>query len=430
MIGNGLLRLLIPHFREPAQQREFARFHDMVNITAMRWGLVSAVVLWCMAWCMGLLLRPHHADRTATALACVLPFYAALAWLLEAPGRRHQVQSLLALSNLTAGFLVLDVSRFMPAPELVRPVGLIMVTFYAVLALRMRPAFAIPTMLSYNVVHLVLLWQEGHGYETVFVHAFLLGMSVLGAASASVVLERNVMTLFRQRRAMDQQQRRLAHEHARSERLLRNVLPGAVADRLKDDPGTVAERYDQATILFADLVDFTRFSDQRPPEEVLDLLNMLFSRFDELVQRWGLEKIKTIGDAYMVAGGLPLRRPDHAHAMAGLALAMQAEVGAMPHPPGFVPTLRIGIHTGPVMAGVIGRKRIAFDVWGDTVNTASRLQALARPGGILVSEATAHLITDRYAVHERGSLPVKGKGTVRAFALWGQRTPLARMRIA
>jgi class 3 adenylate cyclase len=204
---------------------------------------------------------------------------------------------------------------------------------------------------------------------------------------------------------------------AQSERLLLNVLPRSIAERLKRTPGVIAERFEDVTVLFADVADFTPFAERTPPEQVVGVLDEIFSAFDGLTARHGLEKIKTIGDAYMAAGGLPEPRPDHADAIAELAVAMQAELTRLGQTLGVDLTIRIGIDSGPVVAGVIGRNRLIYDLWGDTVNTASRMESHGVPGRIQVTAATRDRLGDRYRFEDRGEIEVKGKGRLRAYLL-------------
>jgi adenylate cyclase len=204
---------------------------------------------------------------------------------------------------------------------------------------------------------------------------------------------------------------------AQSDSLLLNVLPRSIAQRLKRDPGVIAERFEQVTVLFADVADFTLFAERTSPEQVVGVLDEVFSRFDRLAQERGLEKIKTIGDAYMVAGGLPLPLPDHAAIVVDLALAMQAELTQVSDSLGLGLRIRIGIDTGPVVAGVIGRHRFTYDLWGDTVNTASRMEAHGVPGRIQVTEAVRRELGDRFDFEDRGEIEVKGKGRLRAYLL-------------
>jgi guanylate cyclase len=210
-------------------------------------------------------------------------------------------------------------------------------------------------------------------------------------------------------------------EQERAESLLLNILPGSIADRLKAHPGTIADQFTAASVLFADVVDFTPRSEHLLPAEVVGLLDRLFSHFDTLADRHGLEKIKTIGDCYMVAAGVPTPRPDHARALALLALDMVEAT----RPNGAVGDLglelRIGINSGPVVAGVIGRKRFLYDLWGDAVNIASRMESQGTPDRIQITGATHDLINEEFECEPRGLVSVKGKGQMETWYLVGRR---------
>jgi class 3 adenylate cyclase len=210
---------------------------------------------------------------------------------------------------------------------------------------------------------------------------------------------------------------------ARSEALLLNVLPRAIAQRLKREPGVIAETHDDVTVLFADIVDFTPFVERTEPTRVVSVLNEIFTAFDGLAQAHGLEKIKTIGDAYMVVAGLPDPRPDHATAIAEMAFAMRDEFARRCAPLGLDLSIRIGIASGPVIAGVIGTHKFTYDLWGDTVNTASRMESHGLANRIQVSETTYRHLCDQYVLEDRGEVDVKGKGRVRAYLLVERRGP-------
>lgn len=207
---------------------------------------------------------------------------------------------------------------------------------------------------------------------------------------------------------------------ASSERLLLNVLPAPIAARLKRDGGVIADSHDNVTVLFADVVDFTAFSERTPPEQVVAVLNEVFTLFDRVAERYGLEKIKTIGDAYMAVAGLPTPRPDHAQAAADMALAMQDELGRLCSTLGLDIKLRIGMQSGPVVAGVIGERRFIYDLWGDTVNTASRMESGGLPGRIQLTEQVHRLLGDAYVCESRGEIDVKGKGRLHTYLLVGR----------
>jgi adenylate cyclase len=210
---------------------------------------------------------------------------------------------------------------------------------------------------------------------------------------------------------------KLVLEQEKSERLLLNILPAAIAQRLKQDHSPIAEQFNEATILFADIVGFTPLSARLSPLELVDLLNLLFSEFDRRAEKLGLEKIKTIGDAYMVAGGLPLPTPNHTEAIAEMALSMQQAVEIFQRDRQESLQIRIGIHTGSVVAGVIGTHKFIYDLWGDTVNTASRMESHGLPGKIHVTEEVYQCLRDRYVFERRGALPIKGKGIMITYWL-------------
>jgi class 3 adenylate cyclase len=217
--------------------------------------------------------------------------------------------------------------------------------------------------------------------------------------------------------------RALTRERERSERLLLNILPGPVAERLKAEEETIADHADEVTVLFADLVGFTAIAERTDARGVVELLNEIFSAFDDLVDRAGLEKIKTLGDGYMVAAGIPTARVDHAEAAADLALEMKRCIGSLPRAGLARVGLRIGLDSGPVVAGVIGRRKFSYDLWGDTVNTASRMQSHAEPGEILVTEDTYLRLVGSFELEARDLLEVKGKGSMRTYVLKGRSAP-------
>jgi adenylate cyclase len=215
------------------------------------------------------------------------------------------------------------------------------------------------------------------------------------------------------------QQRQDAQD--RAETLLLNILPRSIAEKLKAKPQTISDSFTSASILFADVADFTPLAEHIAPADLVSMLDRLFGHFDALAERYELEKIKTIGDCYMAAAGIPVPRPHHAQAVALMALDMLDAVatqGAMGDL-GF--ELRIGINSGPVVAGVIGRKRFLYDLWGDAVNTAGRMQTEGTPGYIQITRATYELLKDEFVCEPRGTVAIKGKGEMETWFLVGRR---------
>ena len=217
----------------------------------------------------------------------------------------------------------------------------------------------------------------------------------------------------------DRAHRLLAAEQQRSETLLLSIFPRAIANRLKQSKEVIAERSDDVSVLFADIAGFTPVAERLPAEDVVVLLNDIFSAFDDLVAECGLEKIKTIGDGYLVAAGIPTPRADHAEAAARLALAMREKLAELPPARGL--DLRVGIDSGPVVAGVIGRMKFGYDLWGDTVNTASRMESHAPDGAIQVTEHTYRLLAEGFEFERRPGVSVKGKGEMTTYLLLRER---------
>ncbi len=208
-------------------------------------------------------------------------------------------------------------------------------------------------------------------------------------------------------------------ERTESERLLLNILPAPIAKRLKADSGVIADRFDSVSVLFSDIVGFTPLAESLSPEEMVEWLNDVYSVFDALVQEHEVEKIRTIGDGYMAAAGVPFEREDHARALVLLALDMKAHFETLPSIHGHRANFRIGLSSGSVVGGVIGTYKFQYDIWGDTVNTASRMESHGMPGRIHISAATHQLIQSDFICVPRDPIEVKGKGTMNTWFVEG-----------
>lgn len=239
-----------------------------------------------------------------------------------------------------------------------------------------------------------------------------------------VLLKARVDACLEKKRLRDQEQAYLLAikaEQEKSERLLLNILPKPIAERLKREENTIADSFAEVTVLFGDIVGFTKLSACISAVDLVACLNEVFSAFDRLVEQHGLEKIKTIGDAYMVVGGLPIPRIDHAEAIAEMALDMQTEIARFNKETRQPLSVRIGINTGPVVAGVIGTKKFIYDLWGDTVNTASRMEMHSPTDCIQVTASTYERLRNKFLFEERGMVEVKGKGEMMTYLLIGRK---------
>ncbi|NEO85347.1 MAG: DUF3365 domain-containing protein [Spirulina sp. SIO3F2] len=259
--------------------------------------------------------------------------------------------------------------------------------------------------------------------------AVFMGLGFLAIMGIGLVMNRVRHTARELERQIVERTAELQESKAKSERLLRNILPPAIADQLKDQNSysKIASNFEQVTVLFADIVGFTPLSASIPPIQLVELLNQIFSEFDQLAEHYGLEKIKTIGDAYMVVGGVPMADQEHVVAIAEMALAMQAAIQNIHKPDGNPFEIRIGINSGPVVAGVIGLKKFSYDLWGDTVNVAARLEAASEPGRIHVTTAVYEYLKHDYELVSRGPIQIKGKGEMVTYWLQGRKHHIAGM---
>jgi class 3 adenylate cyclase len=290
------------------------------------------------------------------------------------------------------------------------PLFVVLGPFIVRLGVAYEIAYALLSVLLYNAL------SFGVGHDSfavrVSINMAIVSMGFIGALVARQ-MERQAREAFLQRRA-------LAAEKQKSDALLLNVLPAPIAERLKLENRPIADGFAEVSVLFADIVGFTRLSARLTPEALVARLNELFSAFDDLLDRFKLEKIKTIGDAYMVVGGLNGGK-DHALALAELALDMLERIQELSAHYKEDFSVRIGINTGPVVGGVIGKKKFIYDVWGDTVNIASRMESTGSPGAVQVSHETYLRIRNMYDFEDRGEIEVKGKGAMRTWLIKGRR---------
>jgi len=329
---------------------------------------------------------------------------------------QHVLASLLTSANGLVILLLADAGEFVEGYA----VGAIMLLFLFGFVSRTRFVFAaVRTLVIAVGLGIVVAVYDGEGSLLIDVFFYV------AAAVASLVglrlLERNRRRVWHQRLVIEEQSAAIEVERAESDRLLLNVLPEAISKRLKRGESPIADVFSDTSVIFADLVGFTPMSADLAPGEVITMLSGLFSMFDDLVADRGLEKIKTIGDAYMAVGGLPEPLADHAVRAVDLAMAMLESTKASEHFPGL--SLRIGIHSGPVAGGVIGTRKFAYDVWGNTVNVAARLESAGIPGRVHVSEETMAMTEDVFQYEARGGLNLRGLGTMSTYLVVGRRAP-------
>jgi class 3 adenylate cyclase len=380
-------------------------------------GAVASVALWLIG---GMLIPLAGLLPVATSTPIVVLMAGANVVVLV-PIRRMQtlddaLRILLAINALTTIGLMVLVAESGQFARYAGPAVMLQSIFAVYIARRFLVSiFAVTVQLVVLVAVAVLLGV----LRTYILDLFIVVSAVGVGVAATYVIESTTRTDWQQRRVIEAQGLELAAEKAKSDRLLRNVLPDSIADRLREREATIADRIADATVLFADLVGFTPLAGRLSPEATVEMLDVLFGRFDELADRFGVAKIKTIGDAYMAAGGVPDPLPDHPDRVVRMGLAMLEATHAYAAESGLPLALRIGIHSGSVVGGVIGHRRLSYDLWGDTVNVASRMESNGVAGSVQVSRATRDRLQDRYHIERRGIIEVKGKGPIEAFFVTG-----------
>jgi adenylate cyclase len=403
-------------FPDPEAEAGFQADLAEALLPIIRTGLLGGLWLWPVVAVLLLLIGSVNVPGVLAITAGMFALNVLTLALLRATRSLHSMEFIGVIVCALGGVavvLLVPVSGLPSLSVFVVP-GLMVVSIYAFVVFQLPAAQGLAAAAVFMAVYLIAPRPPATP------PAEALGLVLIGAvvglgAMAAYLLERSMRDRYRQSRLIESQSTEIAQERAKSDRLLLNVLPARIAARLRDEPGALAERFEAASVLFADLVSFTPLSERLGPQRTADMLNDLVSRFDDLAEGFGLEKIKTMGDAYLVVGGVPEPVPDDAERVVGMGLAMIKATADCAAETGLPLQIRVGVHSGPVVAGVIGRTKFTYDVWGDTVNVASRLESTGLPGEVQASEATTARLTDAFTVEARGAIDLRGKGTLAAF---------------
>jgi adenylate cyclase len=400
-------------FRDPAVEREFQvesgrRFRRQVVLT-----ILLGAATWAVTGILLIAIFPTDPISIAASIAIVEVMILGIFAVSPRVRLWDQLQTLSALVNLIGGVAIIAIGGYVAhVPHLVTAALLVNLLFAFGLS-RFGTIGVIYSSIYVALFAVVVL--SGTLPAVGIFEVFLVGIGFAVATIAGYLLEANSRRMFVQRRLITSQARALEAEKEKSERLIHNMLPDHIADRLRESSSSVADRISIVSVLFGDLVGFTPLASRLAPDELVAVLDELFSRFDELATRHGLEKIKTIGDAYMAVAGTITIREDDATRTVAMGLDMLTEVERFKHEVDLPLALRVGVHTGPVVAGVIGRVRISYDLWGDTVNVASRMESHGVPGAVQISEETAHAIAGAFPLEPVGVIEVRGKGPMPTF---------------
>lgn len=418
VLDRGSLDPLTLRFEDPDLEARFQDEEGQAGVAGYRIITGATVLLWALA----AILIPLGTDipRTTSwavggSMALVGLFcFTASVWA-RTMNRQHALASLLTTAN---GLVILALGTVGQTVAGFAVSGIMLLYMFGFVS-RTRFVFA-AIRTAIIGVGFVVVWATYRGPERLLLDAFFLAAASAGSLIGLRLIERNRRQVWHQRLVIEEQTAAIEEERAESERLLLNVLPATVSQRLRQGESPIADDFSDVTVLFADIVGFTAMAAELEADAVITMLSGLFSEFDDLVSERGLEKIKTVGDAYMVVGGLPDPMPDHAARVVDLAMAMLSSTASSGHFPGL--PIRIGIHSGPVAGGVIGTRKFAYDVWGHTVNLAARLESTGVPQRIHVSEEIRDLTSGEFEYEPRGPVDLRGVGVRSTFLLTGRLT--------
>ncbi len=405
----SLRRVLAPRFDDPEVEAAFCRDRARETAPIVRSGFVVGIALWIAVGAILPLAASVDLAILYVTVALMVGVDVISIALVRGTPSLARIDAVGVSSSIANAVAILVLAASAPAGQQFILPGLMLTTLYAVAVFRIRvPGAVVPAVAIIGVFLLAVTPRVPPG-EVAFDVFLLASMMVIGMIGV-VVLDRASRDRFLQRRIIESQREQVAREKAKSDALLRTILPEGIVERLRERREPVADRHEATTLLFADLVGFTAMAERLGPQRTAALLNGLVSRWDVLAAEANVEKIKTIGDAYFAAAGVPVAQADHARRVIDLAFAMIRVTEEAARRTGEPLAIRVGVHSGPVVAGVIGRTKFAYDLWGDTVNVASRLEATGVPGEIQASTATAALLGDAYEIVPRGEVELKGKG--------------------
>ena len=412
-------------FRHPPTEADFRRWFVHEAVPYLRLATIASALGWLAGYAgLGIGIPDTLSRSTLWLVGAIVPLIVVL-WLVTVRPRRGTLL-VSGVINAIGGVIAVWPISFDTAdsPHLSALVA-VLFAYFAFTIFRLPPSIGGPAAATYTTVHQVLV-LHAHAQGRITTRDAVIDSVIPWVAFATgllvcCVLMRLSREAYRRERVIEQQGEVIAAERERSDMLLRNVLPDAVAEQLKNSDEPIAEYFDAVTVLFADICGFTALATEIPPRELVGLLNEVFSTFDALTAAREVEKIKTIGDAYMAVAGIPVPRSDHAVVMADLALDMRQSLADIERQTGTAVSCRFGLATGPAVAGVIGRNRFAYDLWGNTVNMAARMESHGEIGRIQVTAELYERLAPTHVFTPRGEIDVKGVGAMRTWFLDGRR---------
>jgi adenylate cyclase len=387
----------------------------------VRVGFVLGIPLWAAVGLILPLVVTIDATVLFATVAAMMTVDAISLAVVRGEPSLDRIEAVGVAGTIANALAILVLSIAAPEGTTYTLAGLMLTTLYAVAVFRIALPTAIVPMGAVLAAYAVAAAPQLPPGQVVF-EVFILGSMMVIGVIGVIALDRAAREGFLQRRTIETQREQVAREKAKSDALLRTILPGGIVELLRERREAVADRHDATSLLFADLVGFTVMAERLGPQRTAALLNGLVSRWDVLAAEAEVEKIKTIGDAYFAAAGVPRPQEDHARRIVELGLAMIRATAETARTTGEPLAIRVGVHSGPVVAGVIGRTKFAYDLWGDTVNVASRLESTGIPGEIQASAETVALLDGLFEIVPRGKVDLKGKGPTATFLVRARET--------
>jgi class 3 adenylate cyclase len=416
---------LLMGFKNKELEKEFKLFYELETRGYIRTGIIMSMFAWAACCVLTYFIANQYFLYTSSViLLATYPYFIFIIYATYHDQFIGYYQIMASVANGIAGLLILFWIPYLlePTDEYGVLSGilaiLMIILFFAFYILRLRFFPAVGASIVYFGIYQYQLLSSSLEKNQIIPLMFGAWIALVFAYIAVYVLELTSRKIFIQQKVISEQQKQIIVEQERAENLLLNILPDSIAQRLKTQPCVIADNFNDVSVLFADIVNFTPMSAKMTPVELVELLNDVFSYFDELVEKYEVEKIKTIGDCYMVAAGVPHPQSDHAKILAQMALEIQNYFSSQKIN-GKMIDFRIGINSGSVVAGVIGRKKFAYDLWGDVVNTASRMESQGISGRIQITEPTYELVKDEFFCEPSEEVPVKGKGEMKVWHIIG-----------
>ena len=404
-------------FLDSDLEKTFRDSHDKELRVLLRSGIYQSIFSWLFGLGITYAIIPDQVFHFALmVIVCLFIPFGIIIWYTYQEKLQGHFQTLAVLSNVIAGLMVIYFCHHFPNGVNIMLMILILVVFFGNYLYRFRLLYGtLITLMHITVFQIYILYVIEIGTSQIWLLSSVAWLTQAFSISLGYISEKNYRLGFIQQQTISEQKEIIEKERNQSEKLLLNILPPGVAQELKTNGKAQPKKFENVTLLFTDFQGFTKLVASIDPITLVEELNDIFGRFDDIMDEEGIEKIETIGDAYLAAGGLPEEVPDHAIRCVNAAMKMIDFLSERNSRSEIQWKMRVGIHSGPIVAGVVGKKKFAYDLFGDTINTASRIESAGEPGKINISSSTYNLIKEKFDCISRGKITAKGKGEIEMF---------------